>query len=61
MSLPSDGIVGQEDCGTVLPADDTWVAAGSLGNVAAAAAEAVAAAPGAQDICIILHKKCDTI
>ena len=40
MSLPSDGIVGQEDCGTVLPADDTLVAAGSLGN-AAAAAEAV--------------------
>ena len=58
MSLPSDGIVGQEDCGTVLPADDTLVAAGSLGN--AAAAEAVAAAPGAQDIIIILHKNCDT-
>ena len=49
MSSPSDGIVGQEDCGTVRPADDTLVAAGSLGNVAAAA-EAVAAAPGEQDI-----------
>ena len=60
MGSPSDDIVGQEDCGTVLPADDTWVAAGSLGNVAVAAAEAVAAAPGELDICIIVHKNCDT-